>query len=528
VKVLLVNPYLTGATHNEAAFPLGPISLVSYVRREIPDCTIEFVDLVARSGGKSGPSRRGRRYGPSDGEIRAIMAAYQPDIVGVSSMFTSYYVDSYETAHLMREIFPNAFLVLGGAHVSYDIDESLRRTPADAVVINEGEVTFAELIRAVRDGRDLHEVAGIAFKDRASAAIVHTPKRLNYPTLDDFPRPAYEEVDYDFYSDAMIRNQLLKGNRVATIFTSRGCPYDCVFCSTKVMWTRKWRAQSAERVFEDIRYLVETFGVDEIVVNDDSFIVDRKRVTQICDLIIESGLKINLHIQAGVTVWLLTIPLLEKMVQAGLYRLRLPLETGSKETLPYVNKPVDLDASRELVPHLHKLGLWTSANFIVGFPEETREQIWQTIRYAEASTIDDVSYLIAQPYSGADMYADFERLGLLKNRIDQSSVTHTLYDTVTLKAHEIQALKDEADRRFLKLTLKRLLSPTFLVTTLWPKVNSFSKFRYALKIAWYMAKAFYGQWRYRQDEFVKWGGWGVVEPNVTTAPATSIRESSTV
>lgn len=189
-----------------------------------------------------------------------------------------------------------------------------------------------------------------------------------------------------------------------------------------------------------------------------------------------------LHIQAGVTVCLLHGHLLEKLTRAGLYRLRLPIETGCKTTLKYVNKPVDLKKSFQIIPILPKLGLWAAANFSIGFPTETKE-IWETISYAKNSTIDDVIYLIAQPYAGADMYDDFKDLGLLDERQDQSGITQTLYDTKHLKTYEIQDLKLLADERFSKQRLRRLASPRFLVTILWPKINSPAKFKYAMRVA---------------------------------------------
>ena len=482
MKILLVNPYLTNATYNESSAPLGLLSLISYVREQIPTCKIDLVDLVALSRGNICQTPRGNRFGPNDAEIRHLVSDLNPDVIGVSCMFTSFADDSYELTNLLRKIFPGAFIVMGGAHVSYEADSVLKNSNADAVVLKEGEITFVELLRAISSGHAIDKIKGIAFKEPGTEKFVHTLPRPNHRNLDDFPRPAYDLHDFNFYSKSIIKGQLLKGNRIGFLFTSRGCPYDCVFCSTKIMWTRVWRAQSAERVFSDIKYLVEEFGVDEFIFNDDSFIVDRARIDKLCDLIIQEDLKINIHIQAGLTVWLLSENLLKKMVRAGLYRIRLPVETGCETTLKYINKPVDLIKTLEMIPALHKLGLWVGGNFIIGFPNETRKEIWETIQYAENSTIDDVLYLIAQPYAGAQMYSDFQTLGLLDRRLDQSSYTRTLYDTLCLKAHEVQELKLVADTRFSKLRLQRLLSPRFFVTTLWPKINSFDKFKYALRI----------------------------------------------
>ncbi len=483
MNILLINPYLTGATRLESSAPLGLLALISYAREYAPECNIDFLDLIAHSENTFCQTPRGDRMGPTDVEIREMVSGKQYDLIGVTCMFTGFVQDSYEAVDLFRELYPDAFIIMGGAHISYAADDVLEQTSVDAVVLNEGEITFVDLIQALRNDRPLSDVQGIAFKDSITGDIVQTLLRPNYQHLDDLPRFAYDLYDFDFYSKSMIKACILKGKRVGFLFTSRGCPYDCVFCSTKVMWTRKWRAQSAERVFEDIRYLHEEFDVDEFIINDDSFIVDRKRVECICDMIIESGYKISLHIQSGVTIWLLTERLLEKMVKAGLYRIRLPVETGSEKTLLYVNKPVDLKKTMELIPFLHRLGLWVNANFIIGFPEETEQEMWETIHYAERSTIDDINYLIAQPYAGADMYQDFKDLGLLQDVKDQSNNIRTLYDTTMLNAHQIQALKSEADKRFTKLRYKRLISPKFWATTMWPKINSVDKFKYATRIA---------------------------------------------
>ena len=279
-----------------------------------------------------------------------------------------------------------------------------------------------------------------------------------------------------------------KQEPVATIMTSRGCPFNCIFCSTKVVWERNWRPRSPEVTVREIEMLIADYGVREVAIQDDQFLADKKRVGRICDLLIEKNLKITLSIPSGTSIWLADEEVLRKMKRAGFYRLCFPIETGNEATLKFIRKPVTLAKARETVALVNRLGFWTQGNFIIGFPYETREQIQETIRYAFHSGLDYVFFCIAKPYAGSDMYEIFFKEGLLEKVARGSTIHSANYDTTTMTAVELQEIRDRASRNFLIYKLVSYLNPVNFFRYLVPKLRSPRGIRYAAKILFRILK----------------------------------------
>ena len=264
--------------------------------------------------------------------------------------------------------------------------------------------------------------------------------------------------------------------------TSRGCPFNCIFCSTKMMWKRQWRALSAERVIEDIEYMVKNFGVREIIIYDDQFIVDKKRVHRICDLIIEKKLNITLSLPAGTSAWLLDKALLRKMKKAGFYRLCFPIETGNENTIKFIRKNINLNEVLKKIRLANKLGFWTQGNFIIGFPYETREEIEETIRFAYNSGLDYVVFYIAKPYAGSEMYEIYKKEGLLTKVGPCSDILVSDCDTKTMKASELNKIYSRAVKGYLPYKFVWYLKPYNFYNYLLPKFRTFQGISYSMKL----------------------------------------------
>jgi hypothetical protein len=251
-----------------------------------------------------------------------------------------------------------------------------------------------------------------------------------------------------------------------------------------VVWQRNWRFRSLENVFAEIRYLYDEFGVREFVINDDQFMTRKKRIHAFCDYVIENKLDITFSVDSGISIWLVDVETLAKMKEAGFYSLRFPIETGSKKTLKYVNKPVDLDKAKVMIDEANKLGFWTSSNIIVGFPDETKEDIEESIGYVFDSSLDFTSFIIAKPNAGADMYEDFRSAGLLEKTVVQGSdFYHSDYDTLHLTAGELNDIVQDASGRWFTHKMKFYLHPKNFYNYFLPKIRSLEDLRYFFQVA---------------------------------------------
>lgn len=486
MKVLLIQPYITTDNPDTALTePLGLLSLASYLEQNFSyEVEVSILDLFALGYDQS--RKRDEMYVKGTfekDEIHKHVKRFQPDIVGISCNFTAYAQDSLEVAKLIKDFSADVAVVVGGAHVTMEAENILMNYAyIDYVVRGEGEIALYELVSAIKNNIGVENIRGISYKG-SDGQIVHNPDRELIGDLNVLPIPQRKYIDMEKYkrinSDAL---QFARNNPVATIMTSRGCPFNCIFCSTKIMWRRHWRAQSPEKVLMEIEYLVNEYGIREIAIYDDQFLVDKKRVDRICEFIIEKNLNLSLSIPSGTSIWLVDGDLLKKMKKAGFYRLCFPIETGNENTLKFINKPVNLVKVRETIRLTNKLGFWTQGNFIIGFPYETKEEIMETIKYAYDSGLDYAIFFIAKPYAGSEMYDIFKKEGLLDTIARSSHIERSDYDTKTIKAAELSKLHSSAVKGFLIHKFIFYMKPDNFYNYLLPKFHSYQDLKYIIKI----------------------------------------------
>jgi radical SAM superfamily enzyme YgiQ (UPF0313 family) len=490
LRILLIQPYIT--SHDKAILtePLGLLALATYLEKSLKnEVTVGLLDLFAL--GYDQCVTRGQVYvrGVSKAEdiLRYVME-FSPDVVGLACNFTAYAEDPLEVAKTIKDSLPKIITVVGGAHATVEAETILKSHPyVDYVIRGEGEITLCELVNSIREGSGIERVLGLSYRD--GKQIVCNADRDLIEDIDSLPIPDRKYIDMERYKK--INAEALWATRkypAASIMTSRGCPFNCVFCSTKRVWRRIWRPRAAQKVAQEIEYLVNTYGIREIAIYDDQFVVDAKRVHEICDLIIRKNLGVSLSIPSGTSVWLVDRELLEKMKRAGFYRLCFPVETANKKTMKFVGKPINLDKVKETIAIANKLGFWTTGNFIIGFPYETREEVRETISYAYQSGLDLPLFLIAQPHAGSEMYDIFEKEGLLDPMVRGSHVRRTGYDTKTLRASELNEIRKKAAGRMLVYKFAFYLHPHNLYSCLLPKLSTRDDIKYALRILMAMLK----------------------------------------
>jgi len=385
-------------------------------------------------------------------------------------------------ASIVKAACPSTLLVVGGAHATLDHRRVAERQDVDVVVRGEGEVTFSELCLSLASGCGWQDVAGLTYRDKGS--VRQNPDRAPIVDLDTLPIPDRSLIPY---ADYLSKQQYFHTMQfpVATMFTSRGCPFHCIFCSTQKTWGNHWRGRTAAAVLKEVEYLRDRYGVREVAFEDDQFLGDRKRIIEFCKLAVEKELGMTFIVPSGNSPAFLNAELLDWMARAGFYRICFSVDVGTDSAVRYVRKPVRLDKVRDIVKEANRRGLWTYGTFVIGFPFERREDILATMRFAYDLKLDFLRFYIAQPHFGSELYERYEREGRLAGHQtdEQHSSFDAMFGTDYLSAAELVALRNEAEGSYLRRHFWDFLNPVYLITEFLPKIMSVRRMRYFIGLA---------------------------------------------
>ena len=336
-------------------------------RADFPPIGLAYISSFLKSKGNSAEVVDAAAY--SWNRLAKIVKNNSPRIVGIAC-WTQERGQTFKTAKLVREILPDSKIILGGHHATAFPQNMFVQAYADAVVIGEGELTTLELVRAMLDGRSLGTIKGIVYSE--DGKVLLTEPRKFITDLDSIPYPSYSDFDLDDYLGIPEVN-----GRAASIMTSRGCPYKCVFCSAGSFWKSKWRARSPDNVIGEIEWLYHKYKVRNFSFFDDNFTVKKERAIAICRGIIERKLDINWVASSHVTH--IDEELLRWMRKSGCFRIDFGIESGSPTILRNIEKGqtvVQIERAFQLV---HKAGIKPRAYLIIGCPGETKETIDETL-----------------------------------------------------------------------------------------------------------------------------------------------------
>jgi len=305
--------------------------------------------------------------------------------------------------------FDDTPVIVGGPWASLYPYEALSEPSIDYVCVGEGEITFQEFLKHYPNIKD---VRGIGYK-KAEKHYVN-PRRSFIDNIDDY-LPAWHLIKTERY-------------RCVSVVTSRGCPFNCVFCSVHTLVGRTWRARSVESVITEIELLVNKYGVKHITFGDDNFTLKPERAEQICEAIIDRGIKAEFDAIQGVRADRLPFKLLELMKKAGFTEIIIAPESGSQRGLDEViHKSLDLSVVEPVVKKCKDIGLQCGAFFVIGFPWETIDEIEQTVKFADKLRGLECSCYVgnALPFPDTELYAKAKAEGFL--RFDGKELEDILY-----------------------------------------------------------------------------------------------------
>jgi magnesium-protoporphyrin IX monomethyl ester (oxidative) cyclase len=401
------------------------------------------------------------RVGLKNKEIAERIRQWSPDVVGITVPFSGWCKTAFEVASIVKSIAKDIVTVLSGLHPSARPAECLTDPNIDFVVIGEGEHTMFELVAALGQGitQNFRKIEGIAFV-RSRKTVITSP-RPQIQDLDSLPFPARHLLPMDAYFAAVKENPLRGEIRKpwAAMLTSRGCPYNCVFCTIHIVMGKKWRGRSSENVVDEIEQLVDTYNIKQIDFVDENMTLDKKRMETICDSIVKRGLDIEWYTPNGVRADTLDENLLTKMRRSGCKKIRIAPESGVQRVVDQIiKKNLDLKEVEKAVALSKKVGIKVGCFFVIGLIGETKEDIEESINYAyklRQLGADGFYFSIATPLYGTELYEQAKRGGFLKESFNDEALAaaEPLIETPEFTADDLRELCARAN--FINQTFTR-------------------------------------------------------------------------
>ena len=395
LKLALVNPpfeYYPGIKAKSFSYtrpPLGIAYLASYLRENFSsEIQIRLIDCEAEL------------IKSAQDAIKVILQS-KPDVVGLSTVTGTYHAVA-EIAQLVKEAKPNTVLIAGGPHVTALPEEPI--LGVDVKVISEGETSLLQYLEArFLNGKNSQIDGCIEFED-GKIVSRGAPREL-IEQLDTIPMPAWDLLRKGAYYHSYPYKRV---HNFTTMFTSRGCPFCCTFCGNELLWQRRVRYHSLDRVYQEIKHLVKE-DYNLIFFDDDTFTSNRSRVVSICEYIKKHhpALRWVCHIRADTV----DKDVLTLMKKAGCVEVQVGIESGDEQVLKNTNKGLDLNVTRETFKWLHSLRINSWATFILGNSGETPATIQKTIKLANELNPTYCSFIALLPFPGTRAFEEFKEKG---------------------------------------------------------------------------------------------------------------------
>ena len=357
----------------------------------------------------------------SQEEVARRVIAARPAFVGIT-LFTVGVASAAGIARRIKSALPATPIIVGGPHISSMGQETLQRTNAfDVAVVGEGDRTLIQLLGVMEDGGDLSTVPGLIY--RQDGQLLATPMPATPTVLDELALPAWDLLPGFPRPCAMAVFDYPRGP-IATLSASRGCPFHCRFCDNSTFGSRV-RYYSPAKVFEMMRQLHTRWGVRHIQFVDDHFLSSRQRATELCGLLIHSGMKLTWSCDSRVDV--ITPDLVALMKKAGCWQICFGLESGSDEMLQKMGKQTQAAQGEQAARWTSEAGIRVKGLFMLGFPGETAGTVQTTKEFIGRLPMDILNLSKFTPYPGSAIYRELYGQTIRDDHWDQMNGMNFLW-----------------------------------------------------------------------------------------------------
>jgi len=353
-------------------------------------------------------------------------------VVGISSL-TPTYPEALKIAKDAK--MSGATTVMGGYHATFLDEDVLNTGLIDYVVRGEGEYVFRDLVKHINKKKPIEGINGISYK--SNGKIIRTPNALPPNPIDNLPFPARELLKLDKYHTHL--NEM----PMTTMITSRGCPFNCFFCSSSLFAGRRWRARSPESVVDEIEQLKYDYGYNAVDFMDDNFTLDSARTIAISEEIIKRKLDISWWALSRADIIVRNEDMVKKMAESGAYMIFIGMESPDDTILKFYHKKEGKEIFVKAVKLLKKYGIRVWASFMFGAVSETKKMINKTISFARKLKADAAQFSILTPYPGTALY-DFVKDRIFIKDWHLFDGMHSVFKTEYLTQKDLRYLTSKA------------------------------------------------------------------------------------
>ena len=407
----------------------------------IPGIGVLVLAAVARARGYRVHLVDAKRQGASVEDVSRQITALRPDYLGLSATTISV-TNAARIAERVKAFLPDVVTILGGAHVSAIPERTMEAFPAiDFGVVGEGEISLFELLNSLESGGDVGDVAGLAYRHDG---CVHVNPRAPYlDDLDALPLPAWDLLP-DFPHRFQPSLFSYPRTPVATLITSRGCPFSCSFCDRSTSGKRG-RMHGVDSVVRMCRHLVDV-GVQHIIFVDDLFTVRKQRVVELCEAFLDEGFTFSWSCNSHPN--LLDLDTMKLMRRAGCWQIAYGIESGSQRILDVVKREVRIPRMRETLRMTRAAGIRTKGYVMIGHPTEGLDSLRETAEFLKIVELDLCQITKFTPYPGTPAYPTIRLHGSFEEDWEQMNAMNFKFVPAGLSEDVLETYFDHLYRTF--------------------------------------------------------------------------------